>query len=161
MTDLKELRRRSGTGFIWLRIGNSGLLCRQQYIFGFHKMRRLFEQLMDCQLLKKNFALKSRSVSQPATQSVSCPVSQPFSQSVSQAASLQVHHLRCVTSNLGRGWDTSKQNCLLFIKFLYSIQKRYFQLNMYNTTDEISLKVLNMHLHYDHTLYSFPLYIFL
>jgi len=33
---------------------------------------------------------------------------------------------------------------------------------MYNTTDnEISLKVQNMHLYYDHTLYSFPLYTFL
>ena len=38
----------------------------------------------------------------------------------------------------------------------------YFQLNMYNPTDnEISLKVYNMHLYCDHTLYSFPLYIFL
>ena len=36
-----------------------------------------------------------------------------------------------------------------------------FQLNMYNPTDnEISLKVHNMHLHYNHTLYSFPLYTF-
>jgi len=33
---------------------------------------------------------------------------------------------------------------------------------MYNPTDnETSLKVKNMHLHYDHNLYSFPLYIFL
>ena len=33
---------------------------------------------------------------------------------------------------------------------------------MYNPTDnEISLKVYNMHLYYDHTLYSFPLYTFL
>ena len=40
--DLKELRRRSGTGFIWIRIGNSGLLCTEQFFFGFHKMSGLF-----------------------------------------------------------------------------------------------------------------------
>ena len=39
--------------------------------------------------------------------------------------------------------------------FLYSTQKRYFQLNMYNPThNEISLTVYNVHLYYDHTLYS-------
>jgi len=38
----------------------------------------------------------------------------------------------------------------------------HFQPKMYNQLyKEISLKVYNMHLYYDHTVYSFPLYTFL
>ena len=40
--------------------------------------------------------------------------------------------------------------------------ERYFQLNMYNPTDnDISMTVHNMHLYCDHTVDSFPLYKFL
>jgi len=40
--------------------------------------------------------------------------------------------------------------------------ERYFQLNMCTPTDnDISMTVHNMHLYYDHTVDSFPLYTFL
>ena len=71
-----------------------------------------------------------------------------------------------ISSQLGRGMGYVKTqlSCILLyyadddmfrpLWAIFRSQKMY-------TNNEISLKVSNMHLYYDHTVYSFPLYTFL